>query len=199
MSCHYWLQKKDRTCALRGKEEYTIDDKQYCKRHYTLLSNSNDSSTHSNESSTHSNESSKSLPKQKKEKIICSFILSSKKQCSFTSTSIFDNKHYCTRHFKKVDPLYTPPCSFNTCQQTREMKTSLYCQEHELQYKEKKEIDDLIQSINHMSILKDRDIPSIRKQYHKILLKIHPDKCKNDMIDSHACTIKVNRIMDKLK
>lgn len=191
MSCQYWMEKKNRFCSFKGKEEYTKDEKLYCKRHYIMMCTDN--------STDHSSAEKKKIPKIPKEpqkKVQCEYILLSKKQCALSSTSIHDEKHYCTRHYKKIQ--LDSICSYTNCNVIR-TTSSVYCEAHFSEKEEYDEIHQLINDMKNMSLSKNRDIPNIKKKYFKILLKIHPDKCKNSMIQSHELTQTVNRIMEKIK
>lgn len=182
MSCQYWIHQKKRLCSLKGKDEYMKDDKLYCKRHYTILCNSKDD-----------------IFKPTKEKTQCMFILiSSKKQCSFSSTSEYNNVHYCTRHYKKIISNNTLICKHDSCESFRK-ETSSYCDHHLHEKEEYNEVQKLIKELTSLSLSKNVDIPTLKKKYFKILLKVHPDKCKNSMIQSHEVTQNINKIMNTFK
>ena len=75
-----------------------------------------------------------------------------------------------------------------------------YCKNHynTILLLKKKEIDNKIKRIENITI-NDNNKSILKKDIYKILLTIHPDKCKIPNIDSHLLTQKLTDILNKLK
>ena len=82
------------------------------------------------------------------------------------------------------------------------MRGVKYCTKHYniILNDENKEVLNLIDNLEKLSIqTNSTNLNVLKKDAFKLLLKIHPDKCKNSKIDSHVLTQKVNMIMAKHK
>lgn len=64
ITCSYWVKKNNRSCLLKAYEQYVIDDKFYCKKHYKSIKD------------PETNSKAPSVDKKQ-----CEAILKNKKQC----------------------------------------------------------------------------------------------------------------------
>jgi hypothetical protein len=190
MSCSYFVKKNNRNCLLKPHKNNIIDTKLYCTKHYNLLQNSTDI-------------------KSERHKIQCEKILRTKSQCkSFTSIMNEHGRYYCKRHFtnniEEASDITYIHCEFKDCSSkyTKEYNSVKYCTKHYniILNDENKEVLNLIDNLEKLSIqTNSTNLNVLKKDAFKLLLKIHPDKCKNSKIDSHVLTQKVNMIMAKHK
>lgn len=114
----------------------------------------------------------------------CEYILRNKKQCSNRTLTEINSTYFCKIHI----PNHI--CAVKNCNFT---SPNRYCDTHISFVKEKNEIMDIIQKIKNMSIRENKH--TLRKDIHKILLKVHPDKCKNPLINSNDLTVEMTNLL----
>lgn len=198
IKCSYWVKKNNRNCLLKAHNKYIIDDKLYCKKHYDSIKFGG-----------------KTSEKNNNEKKQCEKILKNNKQCKLFSLNSINGVYYCKRHFSittnnepsddTAGENVSIKCEYDKCSQkyVNEYCSKKYCKKHYdiILNEEKKEITNMIDKLSKLKISSANNITAskIKKDGFKILLRIHPDKCKNPKIDSHSMTQKVNSILEKYK
>jgi len=173
MNCNYYITKSKRNCKKLAKCLDTLTNLSYCTLHYNLLFKNIDSKKDSNNTEFTKNNNNTEFTKnntKSKDDII--------EKCIYIKTT---NK-ICN---KKSHILYD---------------NNYYCKNHynTILLLKKKEIDNKIKRIENITI-NDNNKSILKKDIYKILLTIHPDKCKIPNIDSHLLTQKLTDILNKLK
>lgn len=167
--CSY-TTKNNKECSIKGKDIYTIDECRYCKKHYDMLH------------------------KQKlKESQInyCAYINKNNNKCNTKAKDIYnlDEHKYCKKHYDML----------NKKNQKKHESTNINKTNHVVN--DHKEEDEIIKEINYLKnihITSNNKI-NIKKKAFKLLLKVHPDKCKFKNLDSHELTQIINdNILNKV-
>ena len=177
--CEY-VTKTNKECITKAKEEYRLNNTYYCKKHFNILNKkkSKDSSKEESDESAKEepDESAKEEPEEE-----------TKKPAKAKSKKT------------KIPMTY---CSINKCK--KEMSTSYnnldLCLTHynKTITNEKKEIIKEVKRLTKV-IITEKTKSKIKKDIYKILLIIHPDKCKNPNINSTELTQEINKILEKIK
>jgi hypothetical protein len=169
INCSY-ITKTNNNCKIKAKEEYNIDNKYYCKKHYDSL-----------------------IKKNTKENSIinCSYITKTNNNCKIKAKEEYniDNKYYCKKHY---DLLIKKNTSTNNKKNSTNTSTN---NKNELITKIKKEIKLLNQSI--IKSLNNNNKTKYKKDIFKLLLQIHPDKC--NLPEANDLTKELTKLLEKIK
>lgn len=210
----YYITKTNKSCNIKWKKEYKIDDKYYCKKHFDIINNRNNKSDKSNKSnesdksnkSNESNESNNSNESNESKNLnihICSYITKTGRTCTIKAKSnfIFEEQYYCKRHFDQIN---NSKNKINSQQKDNNQDNN---QENNQENNNKNfEKIEIIKSINLLKNklkytynLTDNIKKDYKKQIFKLLLKVHPDKCIIKDINCHEITQDLTLLLQKLK
>jgi len=189
------ITKDNKNCRYGGT--YFYKDNFYCKTHYNKLTN--------------------------RDNIIkCSDFNKDKTECKHKGIEFYKYNHYCKIHYKKIiKDNNIIKCSDFTKDNKKcnnkgieFYKSDHYCKVHyNKQLKNDKKIEKEIlkdkkkELLNKINIFlktkvdlknKEESIKIIKKESWRLLLEIHPDKCKYSDINSHDLTQKINIHIDKI-
>jgi hypothetical protein len=194
MSLCEYINKHDIQCTIKSKAIYNLNDKYYCKKHFESLS-------------------------KKEHKKKCEYVTKTNKECITKAKEeyILNKSYYCKHHFNilnkkifqeenKEEPEETKipinSCSIDNCKKTNSKSYNNLdlCLTHYTKTitNEKKEI---MKEVNRLTkvIITEKTKSKIKKDIYKLLLIIHPDKCKNPNINSTELTQEINKILEKIK
>lgn len=149
-------------CTNTAKVEH--DGKQYCKIHFKTAS---------------------APPKAEEKKHRCSGYCNDGDRCTSNGKHKHDGKHYCGIHIRSA----RSPDEKDSKPKAEKKKVSPVdpCSSSDKYTSDEQRLVDLINQFLSMS-MNDSDL---KKQGRKILLKVHPDKCRMPNIDAHRLTQKV--------
>ena len=193
--CEY-VTKTNKECITKAKEEYRLNNSYYCKKHFNILNKKifkedpeesakeetegEPEESDKEETTEDPKKSTEDEPKEDPEE-------ETKKPAKAKSKKT------------KIPMTY---CSINKCK--KEMSTSYnnldLCLTHynKTITNEKKEIMKEVKRLTKV-IITEKTKSIIKKDIYKILLIIHPDKCKNPNINSTELTQEINKILEKIK
>jgi bifunctional autolysin len=198
-NCEY-ITKTNNTCSIKAKKDYNINNKYYCKKHYDLVIKQNNIK-------------------------YCDYISKNNNKCSTKAKNeyIINNNYYCKKHYdlfnnkkesipkkestnnKKSHPKKestnkkesTPKKeSTNKKESTpkKESSNKLNSEEKLLYKKLQKEVIDI-----KSQIISHKNKNDLKKQIFKLLLQVHPDKCKLSSINSTHLTQELTHILQTIK
>ena len=205
--CEY-VTKTNKECITKAKDEYNLNNSYYCKHHFNILNKKifkedpkkstkeetedepedETKEEHKEEIEDEPEDETKEEPKKSTEE-------EPKEETEEEPKKPAKSKSKKT----KIPMNY---CSFNKCK--KEMSTSYnnldLCLTHynKTITNEKKEIMKEVKRLTKVIITK-KTKSQIKKDIYKILLIIHPDKCKNPDINSTELTQEINKILEKIK
>ena len=169
--CEY-ITKTNKECITKAKEEYILNNSYYCKKHFNILNKK----IFKEESEESAKEKPGEYAKEEPEE-------SAKQQSKET----------------KIPITY---CSINNCKKkiSKNYNNLDLCLTHytKIILNEKNEIMKEVKRLTKV-IITENTKSKIKKDIYKLLLIIHPDKCKNPHINSTELTQEINKILEKIK
>jgi hypothetical protein len=167
----YYITKTNKVCNIKFKLNYNINNKFYCKKHFDLIN--------------------KNINK-KCENLKCNYITKTKNKCMINSKIDYNinNQYYCKKHFELLNKTINNKSDGikNTNNEDNNIKNEI----------EKDKIMHDFQKIYKIpKINTNKNI--IRKNIFQLLLKVHPDKCRINTINSHEITQDLNKLLNEIK
>ena len=197
MNCNYYITKSNRNCKKLAKCLDTLTNLSYCTLHYNLLFNNIDSKKDSNNTKFTKDSNNTKFTKDSN-------------NTEFTKNNnnidLKKDSKIKKNNTKSKDNIIEKCIYIKTTNKICNKKSHIlydnnyYCKNHynTILLLKKKEIDNEIKRIENITI-NDNNKSILKKDIYKILLTIHPDKCKIPNIDSHLLTQKLTDILNKLK
>ena len=131
---------------------------------------------------TQADSNSKTEKNPKPEKKMCEMKTKSGSDCTRAGINLHDNKHYCGTHYKQILNASKPP-SPKKVKESEDPQVKALVNDIELFLK--------------MKITKSYTKSDLKKHGRKLLLQIHPDRCRLPNIDSKGLTQRVLSYMEQ--
>ena len=213
--CEY-VTKTNKECITKAKEEYRLNNSYYCKKHFNILNKKIFKEETDESAKEETEEDPEESAKEETDESAKEETEGETEESDKEETT--EDPKKSTEDEPKEDPeeetkkpakakskktkIPMTYCSINKCK--KEMSTSYnnldLCLTHynKTITNEKKEIMKEVKRLTKV-IITEKTKSIIKKDIYKILLIIHPDKCKNPNINSTELTQEINKILEKIK
>jgi hypothetical protein len=203
--CEY-INKHNIQCISKSKAIYNLNDKYYCKNHFERLSKKEQK-----KQCEYITKTNKECITKAKEEYILNNSYYCKKHFNILNKKIFKEEpeeytkekpeESAKEDSKETKKLITY-CSINNCKKkiSKNYNNLDLCLTHytKIIINEKNEIMKEVKRLTKV-IITENTKSKIKKDIYKLLLIIHPDKCKNPHINSTELTQEINKILEKIK
>lgn len=173
--CQYF-SRNNIQCNIKYQLNYQLENKFYCKKHFDIMNKRNNI-------------------------IYCEYINKKNNNCKTKAKdkySMYD-KFYCKKHFDFINGFNKEKVNKEKVNKEKVNKEKVNDEKvNDEEFIEKKKILKEVNMLKNIKITSKNKL-KIKKNIFNLLLKTHPDKCKNSMIDSHSITQELNNILEKIK
>ena len=202
--CEY-VTKTNKECITKAKEEYRLNNSYYCKKHFNILNKKIFKEDPEESAKEETEEDPEESAKEETDESAKEETEGEPEESDTEDEPKEDPEEETKKPAKAKSKKTKIPmtyCSINKCK--KEMSTSYnnldLCLTHynKTITNEKKEIMKEVKRLTKV-IITEKTKSIIKKDIYKILLIIHPDKCKNPNINSTELTQEINKILEKIK